>query len=142
MVYSVLILWVLYAYFEGKREAIFWHHRVKSSDYEKFKSIDRHPMFVLQRGLVFIMGGITLYYISNNFLLTSYILVMNMLLFSFFHNGAMYTERNNMSNTTYTKRWFDQSSTSTAMMTEFMSPVSRTIQAVIGLIGYIVYPFL
>lgn len=142
MIYSVLILWILYAFLEGKREAIFWHHRIKSSDYQKFKSKDRHPMFMLQRGMVLLLGGIATYYMSDSIILTSYIFVMNMLLFSFFHNGAMYSERNNMSNTTYMKRWWAQSKTSTAKLTKFMSPASRTIQAIIGVIGYIVYPFL
>lgn len=151
MIYSILVIWVLYSLLEGKREAIFWHHRIKSSDYNTFKSIDRHPMFMFQRSLTLLSTGMASFYISDNIWLGIYITVLNMLLFSFFHNGAMYLERKNMSreaNPTdstkwiYPKGWWDQSKTSTAKLTKFMSPVSRTIQASIGVVGYIVYLFL
>jgi len=151
MIYSILILWSIYAILEGKREAIFWHHRIKSTDYNSFKTIDRHPLFMVQRGLVLVVSAITSYYISGNIWLTLYIFIMNCLVFSFFHNGMMYRERNEMSRIAspidstkwvYAKRWWDQSSTSTAKLTKFMTPNSRTIQMVIGVIGYIIYPFL
>ncbi len=151
MIYSILIIWILYSLLEGKREAIFWHHRIKSSDYQIFKSKDRHPMFMLQRGLVLLVCGLASYYMSGNLWLSFYILLMNMLIFSFFHNGVMYNERNKMSreaNPTdsrkwiYLKGWWDQSKTSTAKLTKFMSPISRTIQAILGVIGYVIYPFL
>lgn len=151
MIYSILFIWILYAILEGKREGIFWHHRVRSSDYISFKAIDRHALFMIQRGLVLIVSGIAAYYISESIWLALYIFVMNCLVFSFFHNGMMYRERNEMTRIVnpdkpnmwvYRKRWWDQSGSSTAKLTKFMTPTSRTIQAAIGVIGYIVYPFL
>ena len=147
MIYSVFLLWVLFAILEGKREANFWHHRIHSSDYEVFKSKDRHPLFMLQRGSVLIVSGIASYYITGSIWWAFHIFIMNALLFSFFHNGMMYTERHLMDKAArprkgkwiYPKQWFDQSTTSTAFFTKLMGPISRTVQAVIGLGGYIIY---
>ena len=145
MIYLLLGIWIGYAVLEGKREANFWHHRIRSTDYIAFKDKDRHPMFAIQRGLV--LGSMLLasIYILDNVWLGLYLFLMNALIFSFFHNGMMYLERHNMSKTAnptdstkwiYTRGWFDQSTTSTAMTTKLMTPVSRTIQAILGIIGY------
>jgi hypothetical protein len=151
MIYVCLFVWVIYSIIEGKREAFFWHHRMKSSDYEFFKDIDRHPLFAIQRGLMLVSISISTYYILDSFLLSLYIFLMNCLIFSFFHNGSMYLERYKMSiivnqndstKWLYKKGWWDQSTTSTAWSTKIMTPISRTIQAIIGLIGYILIPLL
>lgn len=149
MIYICLVLWIMYSIIEGKREAIFWHHRIKSSDYTLFKNIDRHPLFTIQRGLMLMSLALASYYILDNILLVGYLFIMNLLIFSFFHNGSMYSERYKMSvianidepNTwIYEKRWWAQSTTSTAWLTKFMTPTSRTIQAILGVIGYGLIP--
>lgn len=107
-------------------------------------------MFMLQRGLFLLVSGVAAYYITDNIWWAFYFIGMNALLFSFFHNGAMYTERHLMDKKArprlgkwiYPKQWWDQSTTSTAVLTKLMGPVSRTIQMVIGLAGYILYTFL
>jgi len=151
MVYSLLIIWILYAIIEGKREAIFWHHRIRSSDYEIFKSKDRHMLFTIQRGLVLLLISITIFYICESIWLTLYLFIMNALIFSFFHNGMMYRERNQMTKIThpnnsdkwvYRYGWLDQSTTSTAKLTKIMTPANRTIQMIMGVVGYITYHFL
>lgn len=149
MIYICLVLWIMYSVIEGKREAIFWHHRIKSSDYTLFKNIDRHPLFTIQRGLMLMSLALASYYILDNILLVGYLFIMNVLIFSFFHNGSMYLERYKMSvvanidepnRWVYEKGWWAQSTTSTAFSTKFMTPLSRTIQAIIGIIGYGLIP--
>jgi hypothetical protein len=151
MIYISLLLWIAYSIIEGKREAFFWHHKIKSSDYRFFKDIDRHPIFSIQRGLMLLSLSITTYYMLDSILWSSYLFIMNCLIFSFFHNGAMYLERFKMSvfvNPTdstkwiYKKGWWDQSTTSTARLTRLMSPISRTIQFILGVIGYSLIPLL
>jgi len=151
MVCIILFIWISYSIIEGKREANFWHHKIQSKDYIIFKDEDRHPLFMLQRGLVLLLGSILVFYITSSVWLSLYILTMNSLIFSFFHNGMMYTERNKMSKMVYpedsnkwvySKKWYSQSNTSTARLTKIMTPTSRTIQMFIGLIGYIFYFFL
>lgn len=149
MIYIGLALWILYAILEGKREANFWHHRIKSSDYKDFKDIDRHPIFTIQRGLVLLILALSSYLILNDIWLTGYLFIMNSLIFSFWHNGSMYLERYKMSKISnphyskgwvYKKGWWSQSTTSTAWTTKLMGPVSRTIQLIIGFGGYLAIP--
>ena len=148
MICISLFLWVYYSILEGKREANFWHHRVNSSDYELFKDIDRHPLFVIQRGIVLISVGIVSYLVTDSILWSGYLLIMNSLLFTFFHNGSMYLERlmmsmrsnpNDSNKWIYKDGWWSQSSTSVAVTTRFMTPISRSIQMLLGIIGYISY---
>lgn len=144
MIFTILTIWILFSIIEGKREAHFWHHRNASPDYGVFAEKDRHPLFMFQRGLVLLIGAIASFYITESIWWSLFIMVMNMLVFSFFHNGMMYTERYNMSKMVskepiYPKKWFDQSLTSQAKLTKFMTPISRTIQALLGIGGYIVY---
>lgn len=145
MIYICLILWISYSIVEGIREAHFWHHRIKSSDYEKFKHIDRHLLFAVQRGFVLKLLSVATYLIFENIWVCCYLFLMNCLIFSFFHNGAMYRERHRMSvmanpdnksKWIYLKGWFDQSSTSTSKMTKYMTPIARTIEAFVGISGY------
>ena len=149
MIIVCLVLWIVYAIIEGKREAMFWHHRIKSSDYITFKDFDRHPLFSLQRGVMLLVLVLASYQILDNIYLTGYLFIMNGLVFSFFHNGAMYLERYNMSMIShpidstkwiYKKGWWAQSTTSTAWSTKLMTPISRTIQAIIGILGYLSIP--
>jgi len=143
-----LFIWISYSLIEGKREANFWHHRINSSDYELFKDVDRHPLFVIQRGLVLISIGIITYLVTDSILWSVYLFTMNSLLFTFFHNGSMYLERlmmsirsnpNNSDKWIYKDGWWSQSSTSVALTTRFMTPTSRSIQMLLGIIGYISY---
>lgn len=147
----VLFIWIIYSMIEGKREANYWHHKVNSSQYPIFQSVNEHGLFMLQRGLVLILISIVVHLITGNLLWVLYFITMNSLIFSFFHNGSMYNERYLMSKKVnpdkpslwvYNKRWWAQSTTSTAVLTKFMAPISRTIQASIGIIGYIIYPFI
>ena len=149
MIHLCLVLWILYAIIEGKREAIFWHHRIRSSDYQTYKDIDRHGLFSFQRGLMLAALAVASYQILDNIYLVGYLFIMNALIFSFFHNGAMYAERYNMSMIShpidstkwiYKKGWWAQSTTSTAWSTKLMTPISRTIQAIIGVSGYFLFP--
>jgi len=149
MIYIGLVLWIIYAIIEGRREAHFWHHKIKSSDYKDFKDIDRHPLFTIQRGLMLLTLALTSYLILDNIWLAGYLLIMNSFIFSFWHNGSMYLERfkmskmlspNNPKAWIYEKGWWAQSTTSTAWTTKLMGPKSRTIQLIIGIIGYLVMP--
>lgn len=148
MILISLFIWISYSLIEGKREANFWHHRINSSDYELFKDVDRHPLFVIQRGLVLISIGIITYLVTDSILWSVYLFTMNSLLFTFFHNGSMYLERlmmsirsnpNNSDKWIYKDGWWSQSSTSVALTTRFMTPTSRSIQMLLGIIGYIAY---
>jgi hypothetical protein len=139
-----MFLWIAYSIFEGWREAHYWFHRTNSPYFEQVKNIDQHNLFVAQRGIPLLLMGYIAMMLSGSFIITGLVLLGNALLFSFFHNGMMYTVRNWISkkitpnHIVYPKRWLAQSSSSQAKLTFLMGPTSRTIQAVIGIISYIV----
>ena len=62
-------------------------------------------------------------------------IILGPLAFSFLHNGMYYWSRNALDERIYTKKWFDQSSTSTAKSTNFFTPQIRTIFFIISLIA-------
>lgn len=134
-------VWVLYALIEGGREGFYWHYKAIASDSYDF---DLHPFFAVQRGIVLMIMylGVAIqgYLLDDPYYVIAacVLLVANTLLFSFFHNGAMYTMRNKLDKKIYPKKWFSQSTTSQAKLTFLMTPISRTIQMVLGVTLYII----
>tara|TARA_R110000868_G_scaffold203969_8_gene451963 strand:- start:3026 stop:3466 length:441 start_codon:yes stop_codon:yes gene_type:complete len=140
----ILILFIIYSAFEGWREAIYWHVKGGSRYYDWFPKVEEHVIFTIQRAIVIIMGSILLFFTGMTWYWCVASIIGYALTFSFIHNGAMYLTRNNLDNTVYPKRWMAQSTSSVAKTTKFMTPTSRTIQFVFGilinigvLLGYI-----
>lgn len=100
MIYLFAILSVMYASFEGAREA-FYYHALNG-----VKSINIHWIYVVQRAL---FAGV-LFAVTNYFILLFFICS-----FSFFHDGFYYYTRNKLNKNIYTKRFTDESTTSTAI---------------------------
>lgn len=128
----VIILWIAYSVMEGVREAGFWHYKCISESTPRYKSIDNHTMFTLQR---LIVGGSMVCLCSEYSVLDVVVLGLSMMLvFPFLHDGAYYTERNNLCPGVYPKCWLDQSTTSTAVLTKIFTPTRRIIAACIGVL--------
>lgn len=148
MIYTVFFLaWLLYTIIEGYREAYYWHHKMYTTDYGDETNL--HTAFTIQRGIVSVMLFYSLTLVLNIYG-SLLLLVANTLIFSFIHNGSMYYTRyvlskrmfpNDKTKWLYTKGWFSQSSTSTAVLTKFMTPLSRTIQFVLG-VGVYIFVFI
>lgn len=119
MMIPVFILWCMYACLEGAREAYLFHNITVN----KRVGIHLHFQFTIQRLVVLVL--IFLIY-------PSYWLISLPLVFPFFHNGIYYTERNHFDKSIYHKKWFAQSTTSTALTTKIFTPVVRTILAIAG----------
>lgn len=127
-VISIFILWCCYGMLEGWREAIFFH-RV---EVDKTAGKLLHSWWTVQRALV--LGIIVI----TNF---QWWVISLPLVFIWFHDGQYYTTRNKYNKQIYNKKWFAQSTTSTAFLTKFETPVVRTILFVIGvgiLITYLI----
>ena len=79
-----IMLWFAFASLEGYLESYHWHYKINTRQfiYSKFKNFDIHPLFTLQRGVVFLILTISL---SLNFQLLPLILfsLSNLLVFSF-----------------------------------------------------------
>lgn len=118
----ILFLWIVYCIFEGAREALYWN------TYPTY-DFNVHWMFMVTRAIfLFVASG-----------LVWQVLVSFILMFSFIHNGAYYTTRNILNKDLYKKKWFDQSTTSTAFLTKFNGPISRSIQFVLGFILFLLF---
>lgn len=128
------LLWVLFSILEGRREAFYFSYKMKASiTLQKGLKTDEHVMFTIQRALVFALAATACY---SNLLNTSLILFSLMLSFPFFHDGMYYFTRNRLDGI-YSKKWFDQSTTSTAKSDKFnfFNPISRTILFGLSILG-------
>jgi hypothetical protein len=133
----VYLLWILFAVYEGKREAFYFSFKMKSSlTQQKSYKMDEHGMFTIQRLFVASIACIACY---NNWVNCIFILLSFMACFPFFHDGMYYVTRQKLDGI-YKKGWFDQSTTSTAKSDKFhlFDPIPRTVLFVLS-VGTMVY---
>ena len=124
----ILILWILYAVWEGLREGRYWYYKNLN---EKNKDdivwvTDEHNLFTIQRATVLI--GFTI--AASNW----WMILIGMLVFPFFHDGSYYHHRNKIQPNIYPKGWFDHSKKSTARLTKFFTPIVRTVCFLVGIV--------
>jgi len=102
-IYLITILvWVLYAYFDGRIEAHYYDALVWSNRKHK----DIHWMSFIHRTLMLILIGILTKSLSLPFAL--------ILIFSYIHNGYYYIERNKLDIRVYPDKFKASSTTSTS----------------------------
>lgn len=130
----IMVLFIAYSAMEGWREAIYWHVKGGSRYYDWFPKVEEHVLFTIQRAITIIMGSILLFFTGLHWCLCITSMVGYALTFTFIHNGIMYLTRNELDPTVYHKRFWEQSTSSVAKTTKFMTPVSRTIQFVVGIL--------
>ena len=116
--YFCLFLIIIWAMLLGEFEARYYHYKDQKDKHNE------HFLFAVSRAIVFFFA----FYITDWKFALCYMAV-----FPFFHDGAYYTQRNYMSHTLYTKKWFAQSDTSTALTTKIFTPVVRTILAALAI---------
>lgn len=129
----VYLLWILFAIYEGKREAFYFSCKIKTT--QTF-IINEHVMFTIQRIFVVSMAILACHVDWLNCILILFSLA---LCFPFFHDGMYYITRHKLDGI-YVKGWFDQSTTSTANSDKLhlFDPLPRTI--LLGLsLGLIIY---
>lgn len=107
MTYTINILliisWIVFSIYEGKREAWFFHEKYKSTH-------DIHYYFSIQRisvGIAFVIALTGIEISWFNFLDVTLTAIMLVLMFPFWHDGYYYTERNNLNPDIYKKRFKD-----------------------------------
>ncbi len=114
------IIWILFASFTGCFEAYYYNYASKDNSPDK---PNLHFMLTLIRAIVMV----------PIFVLTDWKSVLcYMAIFPFFHDGSYYTQRERITPGVYPKKWFAQSTTSTAWSDKFMTSVIRIILAIIG----------
>lgn len=126
----IIIIWIVYACLEGIREAYYYHLNCISD-----KPIEKnlHPLFTVQRAVVLLILLFPFHIDKHFFVLISACACV----FPCAHNSTYYYMRNKLNPLIYPKKWFAQSTTSTAFSTKFFTPVVRTMLAVVGVLGLI-----
>ncbi len=120
-IYSTII-WIVFAMLVSKLEAFYYTHEINSGFKDNF---NEHGLFTFIRACV----------ILPLWILTSWkVALCLVIIFPFFHDGNYYRMRNKIVPGTYPRKWFSQSTTSTAWSTKFFTPVVRAVLACIGLI--------
>lgn len=124
--YYCALIWLVFTHFSSKFEAYFFTHEIRSGFADNF---NEHPMFVMIRASVLI----PLWILTDWKAVLCYIFM-----FPFFHDGNYYRWREKIVPGTYPKKYFAQSTTSTAFSTKFMTPVVRISLAIISIVTLII----
>jgi len=133
----IYLLWILYAIYEGKREALYFSFKMKAAvNLKQGLKTDEHITFSIQRSLVV---GFALIACFHDWLNLSIMFFALAACFPFFHDGMYYVTRQKLDRL-YKKGWFDQSTTSVAKSDKLklFYPVQRTVLAVVSL-GIVIY---
>ncbi len=132
MITLTLIIFLIYAFIEGKREGYYFHYKWKVLTVNLH---DEHKMFTIQRSLVVLGMSMIGYPLIGWYCLLS---ILSMALcFSYIHNGAYYGMRNKLDSNIYPLGFITSNNTSTAKIS--MSYVTRTVLAVIGIVGATIF---
>ena len=131
---TVLILWILFAILEGYSEGAYWHFKNGKNKYKKTKGKE-HSIWTVQRAIVVFFAT----YLVGNL----YYAIIFALVFPFWHDGIYYLTRRALSfeNSTYRKGFWDFSTTSTAYLTKFNTPLFRTLYFIYGIAMFIYLTF-
>jgi len=113
------LLWILFAVYEGKREAFYFSFKMKASLRQQQGFVDEHSMFMIQRAATGILTVMSCYI---DFLNSIVILFAIILCFPFFKDGMYYVTRQKLDNL-YMKGWLDQSPTAKLHL---LKPIYRT----------------
>lgn len=101
----IFIIWAMYSLMEGRRDGYYYHSAVKTGDSDKF---NLHFIYQLQRALVLFLCMA----LSGNIFIAVAMGFSMICTFSYLHNGAYYSTRNNLNKVIYPLRWKDDSTTS------------------------------
>lgn len=130
--FGIYILHFVYAIYEGRREALYYHIKSISG---LLKDKNEHPLFVGQRIVYYGINYLLLLTNSNfNYLKPLFLVFMLMLTFPFFHDGSYYSNRNNLDKFVYRKRFLDESDSSTAFFSATLK--TRSFLALFGTYFY------
>jgi len=130
------LTWLLFSFQVGFREARYYY--CKNEPHPSLKK-DEHGLFTIHRAIVFVPHLVAFSLIKSYLLPSCWcVLIIEqvlflsafILVFPFFHDGAYYTERNNLNPEVYPLRWRDFNDSTAKFDFTFLQ---RTIMAIIGL---------
>lgn len=122
----VFVIWLLYSMYEGIREGYYFAVKIDS---KKLRNLNEHELFTSQRAMVLFLCILLLSENLWDVLMYAFMLSLS---FPFIHDGSYYKTRHEVDGAY--KGWFDHSTTSTAKLTRYLTPVNRTLMFVMSLI--------
>lgn len=119
--YWGLLCWSSFSYLSARFEAMYYNHEIHSNFLD---NNNEHPLLICIRICVLI----PLAYLVKWDVAIAYVFI-----FPFIHDGSYYKMRNIIDSGIYTKKWFAQSETSTAITTKIFTPLIRTLFFITGI---------
>lgn len=113
----LFILWLLFAFVDGRRDAYYYHLLMT---YNNKPLNDLHPLFTFQRSIFATVLCICFFLFTDHYILGWHLLkvvffgISLILSFSLLHNGSYYMKRNDLNTNVYRMRFTDSSTTSTS----------------------------
>lgn len=136
ILFILFVIWILFSYLEGKRDASFFHANVSSPNPV---AENLHWLFTFTRTIV--LGLITWIIFSKYSISVTIIYAFSLsMIFSWIHNGVYYHIRHKLDSNSYPKGFYDTSTTSTSIIELDYS--IRTLLALIGVMGIILTLFM
>lgn len=119
-----IICWVLFCIFEGRFEAILWHlwARKPLFGFNPHKT----KLLIFRRASVVIAAS----------MIDPFLLIGHILVFSFVHNGSMYSYRNDIDPDVYEDRWQSEPSSESISMFN-LTYNARFILFLLGILTYV-----
>lgn len=125
-------MWIWYACMEGIREGRYYYLRNAPelinvrNGIRWIRTHNEHGLFTFQRGMVYLFLEIikfSIFFFSFStyksweiYFMIPIMLLLPISIFPFFHDGCYYSEYNRLSKVDYEKKWFAESTTSTAVI--------------------------
>lgn len=108
----ILISWILACVVEGARDGFYYYNWNRAIAQSK-QNI--HFIFTIERAIIGLSHTVIYFKMVDNNLYHDFAFGLSlMLIFSWFHNGMYLSTRNFLDKKVYPKKWFDDSTTSTA----------------------------
>ena len=135
----LIVTWAIFSFQVGFREARYYY--CKNEPHPSLKK-DEHGLFTIHRAMVFIPHLIAFILVKQDLIHGAWwilliegclFIVACIMVFPFFHDGAYYTERNNLDPDVYPHRWMDFNNS--AAIFDFTFP-QRLIMLIIGAGAY------
>jgi len=137
----LITTWAVFSFQVGFREARYYY--CKNEPHPSLLK-DEHGLFTIHRCMVFIPHLLAFGLVKQHLLVSCWWVFLieaglftlaSILIFPFFHDGAYYTERNNLDPDVYPARWADYNDSTAIFDFTFMQ---RMVMFILGVAAYVI----
>jgi len=136
-IYLIILGWVILSMALGWYEAKMFHSdSLRSAKFKTKYKFDIHIWFNFLRSIPWIASVLYIYY-TYDIVESVYLGLQILFIFPFLHDGMYYTVRNKLNKYIYKKKWFDRSSSTSAIFS--FNWYTRTLLFVIAMLFFTPY---